>query len=165
MKEHYDITLLEPSKIHFVRSPGGMLTLDTGTDFHPEVWLYRSFPLSMQERFISVRNSKGEELGMIEDLAELSEDSIEAVQLELSFRYMIPKVTKILKIKQLPGMWQWDLETTLGPIKLSMRNLHEHVQRVGGAGLLLTDLDGNRCEISDTESLDASSKRQLGQVL
>jgi hypothetical protein len=164
MKELYDITLLEPAKAHFVRSPGGMLTLDTGTNFYPEILLYRAFPLSMQERFISVRNAKGEELGVIEDLAELQPDSREAVRLELSFRYMIPKVTRILKIKQLPGMWRWDMETTLGPIKLTMRNLHEHVQRVGRTGLLLTDLDGNRCEITDTENLDASSRRLLGQV-
>jgi hypothetical protein len=165
MTEGYDIVLLDPKTAKFNRTPGGVLSLHTGSADYAEVLLFRAFPLSMQDRFISVRTPKGDEIGMIADVSELEEASRMEVLQELQLRYMIPRVTRIDKIKQLPGMWVWNLQTTLGPIKLSMRNLHEHVQSVGRGRLLLSDLDGNRCEIADIDALDAGSRKQLNRIM
>lgn len=161
----YEIRLLEPSKVRFSRGAGGVLEMEYEEVRSPEVLLYRTYPLSRQEQYISVRDGKGEELGIIEQLTDLAPDSLEEARKELRLRYLVPKVTRIDKIKQFPGMWVWELQTTFGPIKLSMRNLHEHIQMIGDKRLLLSDMDGNRCEIFDTDELDPQSRKQLARVL
>lgn len=165
MSEAYAIEVLDPAKLGLVRTEGGLLSMRLGEAYYPEVLLYRAFPLSMQTRYISVRTAKGDELGIIEDLAELSVDSRAEADKELSLRYMIPRVEQVVKIKQHPGMWVWELETTMGPLKMSMRNLHEHLQPIGSDRLMLSDMDGNRCEIASIRELDAGSRKQLGRIL
>ncbi|PYI55128.1 DUF1854 domain-containing protein [Paenibacillus flagellatus] len=161
----YEIRLLDPADVRFRRGAGGLLEMDHAGERHEEVLLYRTFPLSRQEHYISVRNGKGEEIGIVERLADLEPDSAEEARKELRLRYLVPRVIRIDKIKQFPSMWVWELETTLGPIKLSMRNLHEHIQQVGEKRLLLSDMDGNRCEIADMDALDPGSRKQLLRVV
>lgn len=161
----YEIRLLSPEHIRFMRSDGGVLEMEYEGERHPEVLLFRTFPLSKHEQFLSVRNGKGEEIGLLEQLSDLEQSSQDEVRQELRLRYLVPSVTSIDRIKQFPGMWVWELQTTLGPVKMSMRNLHEHIQNVGPDRLLLSDIDGNRCEIFDIQALDASSRKQLLRVL
>jgi hypothetical protein len=161
----YEIRLLAPDRVRFLRGTGGVLEMDNEGERSPEVLLYRTYPLSRQEEYISVRDGKGEEIGIIERLSDLDPDSLEEARKELRLRYLVPRVERIDKIKQYPGMWVWELQTTLGPIKLSMRNLHEHIQMVGESRLLLSDMDGNRCEIYDTEALDPQSRKLLSRVM
>lgn len=161
----YEVRLLDPANVRLVRSQAGVLSMEYGEERHAEVWLFRAFPLSRQDEYISVRTAKGEEIGLLERLTDLNEASLTEARNELKLRYLVPTVTHIEKIKQYPGMWVWELETTLGPVKLSMRNLHEHIQTVGPTRLLLSDLDGNRCEIKDIETLNAHSQKQLSKVI
>jgi hypothetical protein len=161
----YEIRLLDPVDIRFVRTDGGVLAMDYEGERHPEVLLFRTFPLSKHEQFLSVRNAKGEEIGLLEQLSDLEPASQDEVRQELRLRYLVPSVTGIDRIKQYPGMWVWELQTTLGPVKLSMRNLHEHIQYVGPHRLLLSDIDGNRCEIFDIQALDPNSRKQLSRII
>lgn len=161
----YEVRLLDPARVRFSRGNGGILEMEVEGERIPEVLLFRTYPLSRQEEYISARNGKGEEIGIIERLADLAPDSLEEARKELRLRYLVPRVTRIDKIKQFPGMWVWELQTTLGPTKLSMRNLHEHIQTVGDNRLLLSDMDGNRCEIADMDALDPQSRKQLSRVL
>ncbi|MFK7696596.1 DUF1854 domain-containing protein [Paenibacillus sp. HJGM_3] len=161
----YEIRLLEPADLRFRRSDGGVLTLEYKEERHPEVLLYRTYPLSRHEQYLSVRSGKGEEIGVLERLSDLDPESQAEARKELKLRYLVPSVTSIVRIKQYPGMWVWDLQTTLGPIKMSMRNLHEHIQAIGSDRLLLSDIDGNRCEIFSIEALDANSRKILSRII
>lgn len=161
----YDIAELNPGMMTLKRSPGGVLTMEADGVLHMEVLLYRTFPLSMPTQYISVRTAKGDEIGIINDIAKLQETSRREAERELALRYLVPIVTRIDKIKQSPGMWIWHLETTMGTVALSMRNLYEHIQSPAPGRLLLTDMDGNRCEIADMDQLDAHSKKQLQRIL
>ncbi|TMV51508.1 DUF1854 domain-containing protein [Paenibacillus mesophilus] len=161
----YEIRLLDPANVRLSRSAGGVLEMEYDGELSPEVLLFQTYPLSRQEEYVSVRNGKGEEIGIIERLTDLAPGSLEEARKELRLRYLVPRVTRIDKIKQFPGMWVWELQTTLGPTKMSMRNLHEHIQTVGDNRLLLSDMDGNRCEIADMEALDPHSRKQLSRVL
>lgn len=191
----YEVNMIDASKVAFQLTSGGVLAmLEKGDEAsrpggadgasgasevseqiaaalaekqseYGEIILYRTFPFSMVNRFISVRTVKGEEIGVIADLADLDADSQTAAYEALSIRYILPKVIRVESIKQNPGMWTWQLDTTLGPINLVMRNLHEHVQMIGNGRILLTDINGNRCEIPDISSLDTQSRKQLNRVL
>lgn len=46
-------------------------------------------------------------------------------------------------------MWIWQLETDAGLMRMTMHNLHEHVQLHGANRILLTDMSGRRAEIRD----------------
>jgi hypothetical protein len=59
----------------------------------------------------------------------------------------------------------WELQTHLGTTKMAMRNLHEHLQYPGGGRIILTDLNGKRCEITEWQALDSHSRKQLKEVL
>jgi hypothetical protein len=165
MCDAYEIALLDPAGVNFKRSPGGTLILEYEGAVYQEVYLYRAFPLSNRTQHISVRTPKGDEIGMIADLAELDGESRLEAEKELRLSYMIPQVIRIEKIRQNPGMWVWHLQTTMGPVKMSMRNLHEHVQVVAHGRWMLSDLDGNRCEIACMEELDAHSRKQLSRIM
>jgi hypothetical protein len=161
----YEIKLLDPAKVRLFRSDRNVLEMEYEGERYAEVLVYRAFPLSRQEEYISIRTAKGDEIGIIERLQDLDAESLKEARIELQLRYLVPKITRIHKIRQLPGIWQWELETTLGPRKMSMRNLHDHMQFIGESRLIVSDLDGNRCEIPDIEALDPHSRKMLDKVL
>lgn len=161
----YEIRLLDPSQVSFCRGQGGVLQMTIDGKAYPEVVLHRTFPFTHPHRYISLRNEKGEEIAILSDIEGLDEESRAEVETELRFRYLIPVVERIDKIKQNPGMWVWNLQTNLGPLVMTMRNLHDHIQIPKTGRMLITDMDGRRCEIVDIDKLDAHSRGQLSVIL
>lgn len=165
MDDTFDITLLNPDQTIFMRSSGGMLTMAHKGTSYSEVHLYRAFPLSKWSEYISVRTPKGDEIGILAELAALDEASRGEVERELLHSYMVPEVTGIDKIKENPGMWVWHVQTTMGPAYISMPNLHEHVQTIAPGRLLLSNQDGDRWEIPDLQALDKHSQKQMSNIM
>src|SRR5690606_22175716 len=112
-----------------------------------------------------VRNVKDEELGIVRDVAELDEESRRELERELQYRYFLPRVQRVDSVKQKADLWLWELQTHLGPTRMAMRNLHEHMQFAGDGRIILTDMNGRRCEIPDWQTLDAHSRKQLSEVI
>ncbi|MCJ8012176.1 DUF1854 domain-containing protein [Paenibacillus sp. KQZ6P-2] len=165
VKDPYEIHILEPSMVSFSRSQGGVFQgVIEGKTFE-ELILYRIFPFQYTTQYISVRNSKGEELGVVLDIDQLDEESRTEIDNELKFRYFLPLVTRIDSIKQKADLWIWELQTNLGPTRIVMRNLHEHMQYPSANRIILTDINGKRCEIRDWTSLDGHSRSQLKDAL
>jgi hypothetical protein len=161
----YDLRILKSGEAIFSRSPGGVLQgVIDGTPYE-ELTVYRAFPIRYTAQYISIRTPKGDELGIIADLNELDEESRRELSRELDYRYFLPKVLRVESVKQRTDLWIWEVETTLGPTRITMRNLHEYVQFHGDGRMVLTDLNGKRCEITDWRSLDAHSRKQLADVI
>ncbi|HZG75175.1 MAG TPA: DUF1854 domain-containing protein [Paenibacillus sp.] len=165
MAESFDIRLLGPDDAYFSRGKGGVLQGVVDGKAYDELVVYRAFPFRYATEYISVRDAKGEELGIVRDIAELNEESVAELTKELELRYFLPKVTRVDSVKFKSDLWLWELQTHLGPTRLAMRNLHENLQYPGGGRVILTDLGGKRCEIPDWKALDAHSRRQLEEVL
>jgi hypothetical protein len=165
MADPYEVVILDPSTVALVRGRGGLLQAVIGGEEYLHVGLLRTYPLSKPFHYLSVRNPKGEEIGILRDLAELDPDSRAAAEAELKFAYIVPVVTRIDRIKDEPGLWIWDLQTDRGPLRAVMRNLHEHMQSPGPGRLLITDMDGRRCEIASIEALDVHSRRELSKAM
>jgi len=164
MSDPYDIRCLDPADVVLSRGRGGVLrAVIDGTEY-PEVALSRIFPLSIPKKYISVNKPDGEEIGIITDISQLGPSSLQELEAELRFRYLVPIVTRIDRIKQEPSLWIWDVQTDRGPMSLVMRNLHEHVQTVSQGRLMITDIDGRRCEIVQVDQLDAHSHKQLSKT-
>lgn len=165
MNDTYDIRFIEPDNTFFSRGQGGVFQgVVEGKPFD-ELIVYRAFPFLYTAQYISIRDAKGEELGIIRDLGELDAESSAELEKELQFRYFLPRVMRVDSVKHKTDLWLWELQTTLGPTRMAMRNLHEHMQFPGGNRIILTDINGKRCEITDWRSLDSHSRKQLTDVV
>ncbi|MCM3784173.1 DUF1854 domain-containing protein [Neobacillus mesonae] len=164
-RDPYDIHFLTPQSVIFSRGIGGVLQgVVEGTPYD-EIVVYRTFPFKYTTQYISIRNAKGDELGIVKDINQLDSESREELDKELQFRYFLPRVTRVDSVKEKSELWMWELQTTLGPTRMAMRNLHEHVQFPGEGRMVLTDINGKRCEILDWRELDAHSRKELTDVI
>jgi len=163
--DRYELQQLTSERVSFSRSPGGMLQGIIDGVCYSELLLFRAFPHLYPERYISVRDRDSKEIGVIDDLQELDEESRVEVESELRKRYFLPRVTHIQGIIQKDDIWMWSLVTDVGELQLVMHNLHDYVQLQGESRVILTDISGRRCEIADRAQLDARSRRWLKEVL
>ena len=165
MEELYETRFLQPSDIQLQRSSGGILQGEIMGDMYREIIIYQAFPFTKPAQYISIRTSDGEELGIIEELSELDSISKSELEKELHLRYLIPEIKKIKRIRQEPGrIWVCDIVTDRGDLSMLLRNLHEHVVHLHDR-ILLTDIDGLRCEIPDINRLDFSSLKELRKIM
>lgn len=164
-RDPYDIYMLQPDRVFFSRGAGGVLQGVIDGVPYEELMVHRTFPFLHLRRYISIRNVKGEEIGIVRDLDELDEESCRELDRELQFRYFLPRVTRVDSVKDKADLWVWELQTNLGPTRLAMRNLHEHMQFPGGGRIILTDMNGKRCEIADWKALDTHSRKQLNEIV
>jgi len=164
-KDPFEINILEPNAVSFTRSQGGVFQGVVEGKLYEEIILFRIFPFQYTTQFISVRDAKGEEIGVVRDIKQLDEESRLEMDKELQLRYFLPLVTRIDSIKQKADLWIWELQTNLGPTRIVMRNLHEHMQYPSDNRIILTDINGKRCEVRDWKSLDIHSRGQLKDVL
>lgn len=164
-EDPYDIRMIKPEEVYFSRGPGGVFqgVLDQLT--YSELVVYRAFPFVYTMEYISIRDTKGEELGIVRDIRDLDEESAKELERELRFRYFLPRVTRVDNVKQKSDLWIWELQTNLGQTRIAMRNLHEFMQFPGGNRIILTDINGKRCEIPDWQTLDNHSRMQLSDVI
>jgi hypothetical protein len=164
-KDPYEIKILEPGDVSFSRCQGGVFQGVVEGKAFEEIILFRIFPFQYTTQYISVRDAKGDEIGVIRDIDELDEESRAEMDKELQLRYFLPLVTRIDVVKQKSDLWIWELQTNLGPTRIVMRNLHEHMQYPSANRIILTDINGKRCEIRDWKALDSHSRNQLKDVL
>ncbi|SEO73486.1 DUF1854 domain-containing protein [Paenibacillus sp. OV219] len=163
--DKYDIRLFSPDDVYFSRGQGGVFQGIVDGKTYDELEVYRAFPFLYATEYISIRNIKGEELGIVADVKELHEESGVELTKELQLRYFMPRVTRVESVKNKSDLWIWELQTHLGTTRIVMRNLHEFMQYPGEGRVVLTDINGKRCEIADWRQLDAHSRKQLEEVL
>lgn len=165
MTDPYSITLLNPIDVSFSRDSGGLLNANINNKVHKGILLYRTFPYSKPYEYISIRRNDDEELGIIRDLKQLDQKSEQEAFKELRLRYLIPVVTHIDSVKEEHGLWAINLKTDRGRLSLVMQNIHEHIQYTGNESILITDMEGRRCEIREVKRLDKNSLRELNKMI
>ncbi len=164
-EEPWDLHPLVPSQVHCHHHARGSfaVTID-GTTF-PTVVLTQAFPRSQPGHYVALATPEGKELGILVDSSLLDPSSRAALQQELRRRYVMPIVTQVERVQQRPGSWTFDLATDRGPMQISVRNLHEHLEGLGADRIILTDIDGRTAEVSSIRALDAHSQRELSKIL
>ncbi|MFC5529032.1 DUF1854 domain-containing protein [Cohnella yongneupensis] len=165
VKDPYEITIIDPDKASFSRGQGGVLQGVVSSKSYTELMIFRAFPFTYTREYISIRDVKGDEIGIVRDIDELDAESAKELDAELQFRYFLPKVTRVDRVKHRADLWLWDLQTNLGPTRITMRNLHEHMLFPGGNRIILTDMNGRRCEIPDLTALDSHSRSQMTDIV
>lgn len=170
----FHVVYLDPARTHFERQ-GDTLSMTLDGDApewqqqFPRVVLRSCFPVSDETVFLSVRDARDEEqpeIGILEDWTQLAPADREAVAAELGLLYFVPRIQRILKIKEELGFLYWTVETDKGPKEFVMRNsVINYAREIGPAHWLMIDVNQARYEIPDIGALDRASQKWLNQFL
>ncbi|MGV3722068.1 MAG: DUF1854 domain-containing protein [Actinomycetota bacterium] len=156
-----NLQVLDPSRVRLRRDELGRLRLEVGIEErYGPVRAVRCLPLTQPERFISLQDEEGEELGVIGDLAELDAASAQAVRAELELSYLHARVTRIHHVEARNGIITWEVTTDLGKRRVHVRD-RQNIRPLPGGRTVLTDIHDGKYEIPAAEELDKESRRWL----
>lgn len=155
---------LNRDNARFSRTRGGFVSLEYNGNTWPRIAVYRAFPFTDPERYISIRepDEKAKEIGMVQDLnQDLDPQTAELLREQLRIRYFTPKILKIQDIKEEYGFAYFKAVTEQGPCRFTIHMSGSSVVRLSDSRILLSDLDGNRFEIEDLNRLSESELHKL----
>ncbi len=162
---------LTPENARFVRSAGGMISLELdgpeGHESFERVIILRSFPITAPNEFLSVREpstkrkGRGAELGMIRRLSDFDEETRALINEEMALRYFTPEIKKILSVKEKFGYSYWEAETTAGKVSFVLNNPFGNIRVLEDKRVYISDMDGNSFVIPNPEALDRASFRRI----
>lgn len=165
LAEAAQLKFLAPAKLRFFKAGATLrLTIENECSYL-KVAVLRSFPLSQPDRYFSLRDGGGTEIGMIVNPEDLDPESRRLVEADLERRYMVSCVHRILGVKERFGVVEWEVQTHRGPCKFTTRDLRDNVLHPLPGQYLFTDVDGNRYTVPDIAGLDAQSRAWLLQHL
>ena len=135
----------------FKRTKGGFVSLEYAGQVYDRVYVYRTFPVTLPEEYISIREAteKAREIGMVEKLSELPKDQADMLREQLNLRYFTPEIIKVRDIKHEYGYGYFNVVTTYGACRFTIRMGGDSVVSLSDKRVMITDLDGNRFEIPD----------------
>lgn len=156
----------------FFLSEGGLTGLDFTNhkgerEILERVILYRSFPITNPDEFLSVREpdskqkGKGAEIGMIRRLSDMDEISAGVIRQELDRRYFSPAILKIKNVKEKFGYSYWEAETTSGTVTFVLTNPFVNIRVLEDGRVYIRDMDGNNFQVPDPKALDSASYKKL----
>ena len=133
------------------------------------VFCIRIFPAKFRDQYISVRswNANGDEveIGIIEDLKELSEDNRKIVETTLARHYLLRRIERVNKVTLTHGYLDFDVETDAGHDRFSMRWTASQAIDFGKHGRLLIDTDDNRYVVEDVAKLPKPDRERFLQYV
>ena len=122
----------------------------------------RLFPFSNPDKFITLLNENEVEVGIINSMDELDDDSRKAVEDCFAEYYMIPKIKKILWVVDKFGTLKFGVDSDRGAVEFTIRNRHSDIKKLRGTDrVIIRDSNDNRYEIPQFSLLDKHSKNLL----
>ena len=119
----------------------------------------RLFPVSAGDKYITLLDSEGIEIGQIRDLRDLDPDSRRVIEDSLADYYLVPKILRIISASEKYGNLRWTVETDRGVKSFDIRNRHHDVKVYSDGSVRVRDSDDNRYIIPDHKALDAHSRK------
>ena len=161
--------ILDHNKIRFEMSESGTLNITLeNKKVIEKVCCIPMFPFSDADNFISVVCEKGsefEEIGIIRHFKELPSDQQKLVRENIKFRYFVPEITDIKKIRDAHGLWEWDVVTDRGEKSFYLRDTRENITIKDDGRIIVTDIEKCRYKITGYRELPAKARVELDRVL
>ena len=123
--------------------------------------LCRQFPFELEWEFISVMSDEQAEIGIIRATSLFAGAGEELLRTELSRRYYAPVIDKIISVKERYGFSYWRVHTAEGNVSFTLHDTYRSIIRATGGRVVLLDVNGNRFEIPNVESLDRKSYKKI----
>jgi hypothetical protein len=129
------------------------------------VKLSRSYPFSKPTEYICISDLEDKEIGILRDITELDNASLELAKEELETRYFCPTITEIKSIKEKMGHFYFETKIGVKDKNFTVKNITRNVRFAGEDTLLIFDMDGNRYIMPEFSKTDAKSQRLLEPYL
>ncbi len=157
---------VDPQAIRLFHEPAWKLRMTIENDrSYLKVKVVRARPLSAPDRYISFLDGKDEEICMVTDPADLETDTHKILSGELDRRYLTAVVHRVHSVRNDFGASYFEVETNRGRREFVVQNIQEGANWLGDRRLLLIDVDGNRFEFPDMDTLDKRSQKLLELVV
>ena len=161
-----ELKLFKPKEVRFFFDAFDELHLEySDGQQHGPLSLRRAFPLSDDGEFISLRDEKGGEIGIVRHLDALDADSRDAIKKELERKYFSPQITAIHSIETKNHIPRWHVETDRGPRHFELHSSRRDLRVLPQGRVLIRDADGNRFEIPDYRRLDNASRALVAPLV
>lgn len=154
----FNVRTLDPAQVRLFRDAFGALCLTIGEDRHENVRAVRTFPLTAPDKYISMVDSEGKEIGVLEDVRHLDAETRRCLEDDLEMMYFTPHVQSILEVKSRFGISTWTLQTDRGTRVACVKDRSD-IRTLRDGRIIITDVHGIRYEITDPAALD---ERSLG---
>ena len=161
LTEASELRYLDPKTLRFFRHGATLRLIIEEEMCCLHVSVVRLLPLSDPQQYLSVRNGDNKEVGIIVNVAEMDADSRNLLAEELTRRYVVPAISRIVTVRERFGTVDWTVETDRGACTFTTRNLRENVALPSPNRYLLSDVDGNRYDVRDITTLDPASQAFL----
>ncbi len=156
----FRLKYLDPEKVKFFRYGDILRVTIEGDRSCLRVVPMRSFPISMRDKYISIRDMKGDELGIIKDPKELDKESYKLLEEEIRKRYFVPVIIKVKSIRDRLGIVEWEVVTDRGFRKFLTRSIHDNIEETD-KGFIIRDIENNKYELRDYSELDPKSAQLI----
>jgi hypothetical protein len=151
--------------VRLSRALDGSLILNVGGASFSCVQIVRAAPLSQRDRYICFLDSAGEEICMVRDLSEMSQEDRRLAEEELRMRYIITEIRRVISVRRELSTLYCETETNRGSKELVLQSSDENVRWLSDRHVILTDVYGSRFEVPDIQALDRESMRMLKKNL
>ena len=132
----------------------------TGEKF-TELELHRMFPITGLDKYISLLDSSGNEIAVIRNINDLMPESKAVVERCLTEYYMMPRITRFIRMSEKFKIWMWTAETDKGICTFEIRNHLTAIKPLYDGRVLIKDANDNRYEIPDVSKLDKKSIKMI----
>lgn len=162
-----EIRYINKNNAHFSVNDGGFISLDFDGNHYERILVFRSFPFSDGDQFLSVRESTGRnaEIGIIKHIDDMDENAKEIILHDLKLRYFVPKIKNIHSVRIDHGYATFTVLTDYGDMKFVARSSGDAVTRLSDKRVIFTDIDGNRYEIENLDNLSAMEIKRIDVFL
>ncbi len=167
VEEMTSLRYLTKDNATFARTEGGFVSLVFDGKTWDRVQVIRLFPFTEPNKFISIRTveERSKEIGVIEDMKQVSKDTRKMLEEQLNLHYFTPIIEKIVDIKDEYGFAYFHVMTDRGECRFTINMGSNAVVRLTDSRLIITDLDENRFEIPDVFQLSQKEQRKLDLFL
>lgn len=125
----------------------------------------RAFPLTHSYRYLSIQDSEGHEVCVLNSTEGMDADSLREIEAEFDRRYYTPRIDRICDLIADAGMWRFDVDTQRGSRRFFVRNWRDSAYEISAGRWHITSVDGARYEIVDLTKLDEASQRFMDLLL
>ena len=157
--------MLDSRAIKVFRDEKGRLILKNGDQEKQIYRAARAFSLTAPDQYICLFDEDDKEIGIISNINEIDESSRRLLREELEKAYFMPKIKRVLSVKELyGGIKDFSVETDRGYRDFEILGLNS-IKILGLSRLIITDVHGNRYEIPDLRALDPRSRSLVEWVV
>ncbi len=120
----------------------------------------RCFPWTEPARYITLRDEKEAEVGLVETPDSLDDKSREALECALIEADFVLNIEKIDTVEDEFEIRRWHVQTSQGPRQFQTRR-DDWPREAPGGGFLIRDVAGDLYRVADPDALDPKSQALL----